>query len=147
MTIFIVLPAYNEAQNLPPLFDQIFTLTQKTPGNQYKTILVDDGSADQTDKTGEPFKTKLDIVVEKHQQNLGLGAASRTGLRRALELGKEGDVIVTMDADNSHPPALIPKMLEKIQAGSDVVIASRYCSGAKELGLSPMRSALSQACS
>jgi dolichol-phosphate mannosyltransferase len=75
--------------------------------------------------------------------NQGLGAALRDGLRRAVELAAPDDVIVTMDADNTHPPELIPAMVHAIAAGSDVVIASRYRRGSRVAGLSAVRHVMS----
>jgi dolichol-phosphate mannosyltransferase len=67
--------------------------------------------------------------------NQGLAAAIRTGLTAALSRCGPDDVIVTMDCDNTHPPRLIPGMLEMIREGRDVVIASRFQPGAEVIGV------------
>ncbi|PLX10686.1 MAG: hypothetical protein C0594_04595 [Marinilabiliales bacterium] len=77
------------------------------------------------------------------QPNRGLAGALRAGLASGLKDMHPDDVIVTMDADNSHNPALIYRMLIQIQEGSDIVIASRFRSGARIEGVSGLRRALS----
>ena len=71
----------------------------------------------------------------------------RTGLSWACGHATEGDVVVAMDADNTHSPALIPALLERIEEGHDVVIASRYAPGGAEVGLSWRRRLMSRAAS
>lgn len=144
MSVIVVLPAYNESENLQPLLEKFVKLNQICP---CKVVVVDDGSQDNTVKTAESFKDRLEIIVEKHPRNLGLGQTLRTGLKSALRTAGDADLIVTMDADNSHSPDLIPAMLKHIEEGSDVVIASRYMEGGKEIGLSKFRRLLSYFCS
>jgi len=62
---------------------------------------------------------------------------------RALDLATDDDIIVTMDADNTHTPGLLPRMINTLEGGNDVVIASRYQPGARVVGLSPWREFLS----
>lgn len=153
MTILVVLPAYNESENLNPLLESYVRLSRsgetKENALHYKVVVVDDGSTDETSKVAESFKDRLDIVVEKHPRNMGLGPALRTGLKATLSLTEmdKKAVVVTMDADNSHSPDLIPEMVQKIHEGYDVVIASRYVEGGRELGLAKYRSLLSAGCS
>jgi len=64
--------------------------------------------------------------VIQHPRNMGLAAALRTGLTHIASLAQPDDVIVTMDADNTHNPGLIPCMMQRINEGFDVVIASRF---------------------
>lgn len=140
--IFVILPAYNESENLPALLEKFASL------NDAQIIVVDDGSADGTIAAAEKFQKRINLIVEKHPKNLGLGAALRTGLKKALSIAGDDDWIVTMDADNSHPPELIPQMIQKLRStNSDVVIASRYADGGKEIGLAAHRKFLSWACS
>ncbi|MGH7785657.1 MAG: glycosyltransferase, partial [Candidatus Binatia bacterium] len=77
----------------------------------------------------------------------GLGAALRDGLGAALARAAADDVVVTMDADDTHAPDLIPAMLAQLDAGADVVIASRFVRGASVLGVPAGRRALSRAAS
>jgi dolichol-phosphate mannosyltransferase len=77
----------------------------------------------------------MPVELVEHQVNQGLAAALRTGLTEALRLCGPDDVIVTMDADNTHPPRLIPGMVAKVQEGHDVVIASRFQPGSQVHGV------------
>ena len=138
MTIFLTLPAYNEEASLPDLFK---ALKQEldTSGYEWQIVAVDDGSTDATGHIFQQWSSVLPVHLITHQVNQGLGVTIQDGLRRAAELAQPHDVIVTMDADNTHSPALIPAMAGCIQQGHDLVIASRYCRGSKVLGLSATR--------
>lgn len=136
----VVLPAYNEGLNLGPLLDRIAGVLASI---EHRVIVVDDGSTDDTAAIAES-RGAAGVVLRKNPQNMGLAETLKRGLVAAVELGAEaGDVIVTMDADNTQPPELIPSMLAAISAGSDIVIASRYQKGARVRGLSMPRRALS----
>jgi dolichol-phosphate mannosyltransferase len=75
------------------------------------------------------------VRVVCHARNLGLSQAIQTGFRTALDEAAPDDVIVTMDADNTHPTGLIPRMLGLLDEGHDVVIASRFRPGARMIGI------------
>ncbi len=81
--------------------------------------------------------------MDRHPVNLGLGATIRDGLLHAVELAQDSDIIVTMDADETHTPGLIQRMVRMIVEGHDVVIASRFQPGARMIGLSPGRRIIS----
>ena len=98
-------------------------------------IVVDDGSRDATALVASKATFVMPIELVEHRVNRGLAAALRTGLTAALDRCGPDDVIVTMDADNTHPPQLIPGMMAKIAQGFDVVIASRFQPGAKVHGV------------
>ena len=76
-----------------------------------------------------------------------MGAAIRSGLLRAVDCAAGDDVIVTMDADDTHTPAAIAQMLALIDAGYDVVVASRYQPGSRVVGVPPLRRFMSDAAS
>jgi dolichol-phosphate mannosyltransferase len=133
-TAWIVLPAYNEESSLPPLLESIRNALG--PANiAYRVIVVDDGSRDQTARVARQASSRMPVELIAHAQNQGLAAAIRTGLCGALERSGSADVILTMDCDNTHPPRLIPHMLARIDAGCDVVIASRFQPGAVVVGV------------
>jgi dolichol-phosphate mannosyltransferase len=146
--LVVMLPAYNESEAMRPLLEGIAATFRTIPGPA-SVLVVDDGS---TDGTASAAKRKagelgLSLEVAVHETNQGLGQALRTGFLRAHEiLGGDG-VLVVMDADNTHDPALIPAMLAKLEDGCDVVIASRYAPGGKEIGLSPLRRLMSRGAS
>jgi dolichol-phosphate mannosyltransferase len=83
----------------------------------------------------------------QHERNRGLAEAINTGLAHAAEQAEARDIILTMDADNSHTPGLIASMVRKIHEGHDVVIASRYQPGARVVGLTLHRRLLSRVAS
>jgi dolichol-phosphate mannosyltransferase len=133
-TVYVVLPAYNEQEALAPLLESIRTALDGAPW-PYKVIVVDDGSKDATALVASKAIFVMPIELVEHRVNRGLAAAIRTGLAAALDRCGENDVVVTMDADNTHPPRLISDMMAKIDQGFDVVIASRFQPGAKVYGV------------
>lgn len=116
-TIAVVLPAYNEAPVIASVLRRIPTQIGSMP---VVKVVVDDGSKD---RTGEIARIHGAYVI-RHLTNLGVGAATITGLRSAADL--DVDVIVTMDSDGQHDPSEIEKLVETLIDGRfDVVIGSR----------------------
>lgn len=145
--ILLVLPAYNEAGCLGSLLRRVCD-TAESLSVPLCVLVVDDGSSDGTGDVAAAFSDRLRIDVLTHATNQGLAAAIKTGLAAALERStSDDDVIVTMDADDTHPPDLIPGMLAAIRAGRDLVIASRYVPGARVHGLTLSRVLYSHAAS
>jgi dolichol-phosphate mannosyltransferase len=141
-TIWIVLPAYNEERDLPPLLERIED-SMLEADLSYKIVIVDDGSTDSTLSIIREAAERLPIHVEVHEQNQGLGATIRDGLLVACELAAPKDILVTLDADNSHTPELVLRMVRQIREGHDVVIASRYQRGSHVKGVPFARRVLS----
>jgi dolichol-phosphate mannosyltransferase len=141
--IYIVLPAYNEENSLGALLGRIRASLETFPGG-YEVIVVNDGSVDQTLTIAQQQGLVMPIQIVDHGHNKGLGEALKSGLRTASEKAQSQDAIITMDADNTHSPDLIPAMVAKIGEGYDLVVASRYVPGAEEIGLSFHRSLLSK---
>jgi dolichol-phosphate mannosyltransferase len=142
MQVSVVLPVFNEEKALTPLLERFVALSHQVPW-RLGIVIVDDGSTDRSVQVAESFRNSLPLEVFQHTANRGLGAAIRNGLTLAASKSGPDDVIVTMDADNTHPPELIVDMMERIAAGSDVVIASRYRKSAKVVGLSGFRRMMS----
>ncbi|HEV8339215.1 MAG TPA: glycosyltransferase [bacterium] len=142
MSTWVVLPAFNEAENLPDLLDA-FSSPRRGGGGPNAIIIVDDGSTDGTPAVLQEYARGLSLEVVTHGQNLGLARTIADGLAAALARAADDDVIVTMDADNTHSPQLIPLMVQAIGAGADVVIASRYVPGGAEEGVPLLRRILS----
>lgn len=140
--VFVVLPAFNERENLPPLLDGIAE-TMAEEGFSYEVIVVDDGSRDGTLQVAQTAAEKIPLHIERHEVNQGLGATIRDGLLAASRLCGPNDVVIAMDADNTHPPGLMGAMVRAIREGNDVVIASRYQPGARVVGVPPFRRLLS----
>ncbi len=138
----VVLPAYNEAEalvRLIPRIDQCLSETQW----EYDIMIVNDGSQDATLEVAEQLQERYPVWVVNHQGNQGLGAAITTCLTRGVEGLSDDDIVIAMDADNTHPPQLMTRMVPMIREGHDIVIASRYQPGARVVGLAWHREVLS----
>jgi glycosyltransferase involved in cell wall biosynthesis len=118
MSISIVIPAYNEEENITFLYERIRSVMNE---HEHECIFVDDGSSDNT------FE-KVMFLSEKFNGVKGLAFSRNFGHQTALLAGiseAKGDVIITMDADGQHPPELIPALLNKIDEGYDIVNTKR----------------------
>lgn len=153
--IFVALPAYNEEDGIVPLLEEIHSTAEDfLPGLKFCIVVVDDGSTDATaERAKETFQQlgtrngQMEYQLVTHPQNRGLAETLKTGLLYCVDKAGSKDVILTMDSDNSHTPGLIPSMTRMIYEGHDVVIASRFRSGARVVGLSAFRKFLSFAAS
>lgn len=141
--LYIVLPAYNEENSLGKLLDRISYYLRDSGIDGYEVIVVNDGSTDRTAEILEEYRQKMPLKVVLHETNKGLGRTIRDGLKYASEAAAENDIIITMDADDTHTPGLIYRMVNTMREGYDVVIASRYQRGARVYGLSLYRILLS----
>lgn len=123
MKITVVLPTYNEAENLPKLVSALFSLPL-----DLSLLVVDDNSPDGTGQIGDGLSDEYPgrIAVLHRAGKLGLRSAYLEGFAKAFETGAE--VVVQMDADFSHDPAVLVEMARQIES-SDVVIGSRYVKG------------------
>lgn len=133
-TIRVALPAYNEAESLLPLLESLHT-TLALAGLPHEIVVVDDGSKDDTALIASQASFSMPVRLVQHERNQGLAAALRTGLTDAVDHAAPGDIVITMDSDNTHPAGLIPRMLTMIAEGHDVVIASRFQPGARVIGV------------
>lgn len=122
--IMVVIPTYNEADNLPTMVGELLTL--ELP--QVEILIVDDNSPDGTGEIADDLvKRHPDRMHVMHRAGkLGLGTAYVTGFTYALEQG--ADLVIQMDADFSHSPGYILRLVEAIK-GYDVVVGSRYVAG------------------
>jgi dolichol-phosphate mannosyltransferase len=142
--VIVTLPAYDEEQALSPLLDALAQVRETTLPD-LRVIVVDDGSADSTaEVVRQQARARPWISLVSHERNMGLSQAIQTGFRAALKEAKPGDVVVTLDADNTQPPDSIPAMLARLDQGCDVVVASRFQPGAQVFGVPPMRRFYSQ---
>jgi dolichol-phosphate mannosyltransferase len=124
LSIHIIIPTYNEAENLVDLCQALFQL----PLDDVHVLVVDDNSPDGTGEIAEELKGTYpgQLSVLHRAGKLGLGTAYITGFKKAIEDGAE--IIVQMDADFSHDPQRIPALVAKLDIG-DLVIGSRYVEG------------------
>jgi len=146
MRILVVLPAYNEEQALPHLLDSLIeNLSEER--KDYSIIVVNDGSRDRTGEVADSYAKRHPILVLHNDSNKGLAETMRRGLMEAVSRAGPKDIIVTMDADNTHPAGLTLRMIRSIREGNDVVIASRYRDGSQVRGVSLERRVLSRVAS
>jgi dolichol-phosphate mannosyltransferase len=147
--IWFVLPAYNEVFSIEPLFLR-FHLLQEKMKEQFKVLLVDDGSSDGTAQKARAYADEigLNLTLVVHEKNSGLGESLKTGLTTFMKLSKPGDFACTMDCDNTQPPELVESMIALANTKNlDIVIASRYQDGSAVKGLSFFRTMMSQGAS
>ncbi|MGN6545987.1 MAG: glycosyltransferase [Aureliella sp.] len=138
----VALPAYNEAESLGQLIPRIDQALRESFWD-YDILVVDDGSSDDTVEVARELQAHYPVRIVCHQGNQGLGAAITTCLTRGVEGLGDDDIVVAMDADNTHPPQLITRMVPMIREGHDIVIASRFQTGGRVVGLAWHREMLS----
>lgn len=120
----IVIPTYNEAENLPHLLAELWAL----PLPELKIIIVDDASPNGTGEVAEELASRQPgrVLVIHREGKLGLGSAYITGFKAALDRGAEA--VAQMDSDFSHSPSYLPGFIEKLEQ-VDAVFGSRYVKG------------------
>lgn len=141
--IHILLPAYNEADGICDLLREIDSAAP-TFGEPCRVVLVDDGSTDGTPERARSYSGSVPMALLQHDRNRGLATALTTGITEIMDSGQPGDVVVTMDADLTHSPRFIADLRSTMSSEMDVVIASRYAEGGKEVGVSVLRHVLSR---
>ena len=124
MKNLVIIPTYNELDNIRPMIDKVFSLSEK-----FDLLVIDDGSPDGTasvvKEKQQEYPGQLHLI--ERQGKLGLGTAYLTGFQWALEHGY--DYIFEMDCDFSHNPDDLVRLLNAAQEGADLVIGSRYITG------------------
>jgi len=129
--ILVIIPTYDEAENLPRIVPRVLEQDARI-----EVLVVDDGSPDGTGRIAEEIAARNPRVNVLHRQGKeGLGRAYLAGFEHALARGF--DVVFEMDADFSHPPEALPKLIEAFQ-NADVVIGSRYVDGRVTVSNWPM---------
>lgn len=122
MKLTVISPTLNEAENVPHLVEQL----ERSLGDiDYEILIVDDDSADKTWSIAQKISaTNPRVRVLRRMQNRGLGMAVIDGFSNA-----SGDALACIDADLQHDPSILPRMLEELLSGTDVVVGSRYVEG------------------
>jgi dolichol-phosphate mannosyltransferase len=139
--LVVLLPVFNEEQGIANLLDRIRAL--KVDGFELAVIAGDDGSRDRTPVILAQYTQKMPLELITHPMNRGLGETVRDLFERAAVLVDGDDVVVRLDADDTHDPAVIPAMIARIDGGADVVVASRFREGGGQLGVNGRRRVLS----
>lgn len=129
MKILIIIPAYNEEENIVRVTDHLIA-----DYPQYDYVIINDGSSDHTAQICREHGYRM----IDHPVNLGLAGAVRTGMKYAMAHGY--DAAIQFDGDGQHRPEYIAMMAEQIQAGYDIVIGSRFVTEKKDSSLRMMGS-------
>lgn len=120
--ISVVLPTYNEAENLSAMLANI---AQALASHSYEVIIVDDNSPDETWRVAEELRTQYpNLRIIRRMYERGLSSAAVAGFAAAT-----GEVLCLMDSDGQHDPALLPGMLQAVEHGAGIVVGSRYMPG------------------
>ena len=145
MDLSIIVPCYNEAENVPKLRREFFpVVVELAKTHSVEVVFVDDGSTDETyqaltDAFVGDNEWRVPVRVECHAVNRGLGAALRTGFAAA-----RGDVVVTTDSDGTYKFSEIPVLLSRLTPDMDMVAASPYHPAGGVAGVPPYRLVLSK---
>ena len=119
--VTVALPTYNELLNLPLIAPEIVA-------HGYRLLVIDDNSPDGTGRLADSLAADVpEIAVLHRARKDGLGPAYGAGFDRALDEGAE--IVIEMDADFSHDPADLPRLVAALEEGADVAIGSRYVPG------------------
>jgi dolichol-phosphate mannosyltransferase len=139
-SVAVMLPTYYEAGNIESLIREIKRLQHDA-----LVLVIDDSSCDGTATIAERMQREYDnIRVFRRPAKLGLGTAITDGFKLILSLKNPPNYVVTMDADYSHNPQAIPRLLQTAQEGYDLVIGSRYTEGSKIVGWHVVRRLISR---
>jgi len=126
MRNLVIVPTYNERENIQNLINRVLAISG------VDLLIIDDNSPDGTGEMAERHKaqgTRHKLEVIRREKKMGLGSAYIEGFKYALKNGY--DHIITMDADGSHNPEILPVFLEKAKEGFDLIIGSRYIKGGR----------------
>jgi polyisoprenyl-phosphate glycosyltransferase len=127
--VSVVVPLFNEAKNVEPLFAALESATNAIEGLTWEYVFVDDGSRDDSLLYLIRLAEKdAKVKVVSLARNFGKELALTAGVTYAL-----GDAVVTIDADLQHPPALLAELVAKWRAGADVVVATRRTTARKSV--------------
>lgn len=123
MYLSVVIPCYNEVDSIEQMREQLNAIRPELANRgEFELILVDDGSKDDTYRLlKEAFADWPNLVMLQHERNRGLGAALRTGFAHA-----RGSLVLSTDSDGTYPFTTIPRMLDLLIPGIDIVTASPY---------------------
>ncbi|MBI2550674.1 polyprenol monophosphomannose synthase [Candidatus Woesearchaeota archaeon] len=123
-TASIVIPTYNEKRNIGVLVPEIFKSCKGLKA-KIEVVIVDDNSPDGTGKAAEELSKKYNVIVVHRSRKLGLASAVIKGF-----YGSKSEILGAMDADLSHPPQVIPKLIKPVLSReAEVVVGSRYVKG------------------
>lgn len=134
--ISLIIPTYNERDNIMSLVQRIHGALSNY---DYEIVFVDDDSIDGTAELASALSAKYPVKVIVRKNKRGLASAVVSGLEQIT-----GQIVGVMDADLQHPPEVIPSLIQRIESGADVVIASRYVRGGACQGWNLTRKVISK---
>jgi dolichol-phosphate mannosyltransferase len=139
--VSVIIPCYNEAEGISQLHDKLLPVLQRLRSKfEFELIFVDDGSTDDTGRLLQAaFQDCAFARVVKHECNMNLGAAIRTGVREST-----GEWVANLDSDCTYDPSLLESMLERLGGGADLVTVSPYHPRGFVDGVPPYRMLLSR---
>lgn len=132
--IAVLIPTYNEVQNIPGLLHAMHTMSSKFNDIAFSIYIIDDSSPDGTAKAVETLNAQLENVnfkvnVIRRVQKEGLGKAYIDGFKKMLALTDAPDCVLQMDADLSHNPEYITEFVKGVRQGADFIVGTRYIQG------------------
>jgi len=139
--LWIMLPAYNEQTDLPSLLEK---LEKALKTEQYRLVVVNDGSTDKTNDILNKFKDRLNLHVIQHPINRGLGETERDGFEYIIWKADRDDLVVRVEGDDTHEPKYMFDLIKKLDEGFDVVNTSRFQPGGGQVGVSPYHAFVSK---
>jgi dolichol-phosphate mannosyltransferase len=142
--IYVILPALNEERALSLLLPRL-KIACEALHQPCLIIVVNDGSVDATPPLLETFSSTMPLHVITHSTNQGYGAALRSGFDFVLNHSASKDsIVISMDADGTHDPEYVPRLIERLTQGCDVVTASYRLPGGSATGIPWLRAFLSR---
>lgn len=132
----VVVPTYNEAGSLPKLAERLHAALA---GRDWELVVVDDGSPDGTADVALSLAPRIPVRVVRRAGKAGLASAVVAGFDAA-----HGDMLLVMDADLSHPPEVVPALVDAIEHGADLAVGSRYVPGGGVMDWPVQRRAVSR---
>ena len=140
--IYFLIPVFNEEQNLARLFEETCASMEAIGRPDFSFIFVNDGSTDGSAKLIEAFEG--DKTLLSHFPNKGVRTTFMEGFEEFLRIGKQGDILITKEADNTSDNSIIGRMIESVsEGGYDIALASCYAKGGGLESTTPIRLLLS----
>lgn len=143
--IYIILPIYNEADVIGRLLEKIDSQMRQN-SYKYRILAINDGSTDNSLEVIKSYQNRIPIDIIDLKVNQGVGEVFRCGFKATLKKAQDTDIVVTMDADNTHDPRLIKMMQHKLNEGYDAVIASCFATGGMYVGVPFLRYIMTTLC-
>ncbi|MBI4385150.1 MAG: glycosyltransferase [Nitrospinae bacterium] len=140
--IYLLIPVYNEEQNIPPLVSALDRAI-KDMGENYRLIFVNDGSVDGTPGVIQKLKDDFPIEMLENSPNQGVGVSFDKGFKHFIQTAGPGDILITLEGDNTADLGTLPKLAAAIRNGNDFALASVYSKEGEVVGTTPLRLFLS----